>query len=297
MRMKTIKLGYDIPLMHGRNSRSASLIIGLMVFLLCLFCAAAFFINDSLNKWNNGFNHKLTIEIPAMENITERNQVISQVASVMSSMQQVDRVEVISDQDIARLLEPWLGQEIISNTNDLPGLVDVVLKPNTDVEITAINDFLQQIRPGIQVEKHSQWQQVSARLVEIFRSVAIGIMLVVGFAVLLTVAMMTRSGLVVNRDYIDTLRLIGAKSNYIAKQFQNQAFWVSLRGGLTGMALALPIIYSLQWGIDYFNLNNFVQVNLHHNIVICMIFVPTLLALVSMLIARLSVFRTLHKMG
>jgi cell division transport system permease protein len=295
--MDHLKFGYDIPLMHGRNSKSASLIIGLMVFLLSLFCAAAFFINDSLDYWNAGFEHKLTVEIPATDDAGIRSKAINEVANVMQSMEPVASVNIIPDQDIARLLEPWLGADIVGNTIDLPALIDIKLKPNTEVDIIAITKFLQQIRPGIQVEKHGQWRQVSSSLVEIIKSLAIGIMLIVGFAVLLTVGMMTRSGLIVNREYIDTLRLIGAKSSYIAKQFQNQAFWVSLRGGLIGMILAFPAIYSAQWLIDYFNISGFIHIKLHSTVAIAMLFIPALLSLISMFIARVSVYRTLYKMG
>ena len=53
-----------------------------------------------------------------------------------------------------------------------------------------------------------------------------------------TVVFATRSGLAVHRELIELMHLIGSRDSYIARQFQNHAMSLALRGGVLGIALA-----------------------------------------------------------
>ncbi|MFX5956994.1 FtsX-like permease family protein, partial [Acinetobacter baumannii] len=63
--------------------------------------------------------------------------------------------------------------------------------------------------------------------------------------VLVTISLVTHSGLVIHREVIDTLQLMGATPSYIARQFEIQAFRLSLKGGVLGLIAMIPFLYLL----------------------------------------------------
>jgi cell division transport system permease protein len=61
---------------------------------------------------------------------------------------------------------------------------------------------------------------------------------VTGIAVL-TVVFATRAGLAIHQETIELLHLLGASDSYLAREFQWQALWLGLRGGIFGVVPAI----------------------------------------------------------
>ena len=73
----------------------------------------------------------------------------------------------------------------------------------------------------------------------------ISILALIGLATIGTVIFTTRTGLAVHQEAIEVLHLIGAQDSYIARQFATRALMLALRGGLIGLALAVPTLIAI----------------------------------------------------
>jgi cell division protein FtsX len=112
-------------------------------------------------------------------------------------------------------------------------------------------------------------------------------------AVLITISLVTRSGLVIHRDVIDTLQLMGATSTYIAHQFEIQAFRLSLKGGVIGLMAIIPFLYLLSFVAQLWQLPEVASLLPSRVVLVAVLAMPLLVALLSRMVARLAVLRTL----
>ncbi len=104
------------------------------------------------------------------------------------------------------------------------------------------------------------------------------------------------SCLLAHRAIIDVLRLIGANNKYIARQFQRQAFFAAFKGGIIGIVLAIPVIYSLSWLTGYLGIPEVLKGVIGPHVFIILAFIPFVISFLSMVISRIAVFRTLVRM-
>jgi cell division transport system permease protein len=145
---------------------------------------------------------------------------------------------VLGKADVDRLLEPWLGKETMAADLPVPALIDVRLKPGTDLDTAALAMRLAAAIPTAHLDDHKPWLAHMVRFARTLQSLAVCIALLVGLATVALVVFATRAGLAVHGDAIEVLHLIGARDSYIAGQFQRYTLRLALGGALLGLLLA-----------------------------------------------------------
>src|SRR3546814_1667289 len=93
----------------------------------------------------------------------------------------------------------------------------------------------------------------------------------------------------------DLLHLIGAQDAYVARQFQNHALGFRLRGGLLGLAAALPTLYLARLLLQRIDSGLLPELSFRPHEWACFVLLPVAAALVTMLTARVTVLRTLAR--
>ncbi|MGE0719891.1 MAG: cell division protein FtsX, partial [Alphaproteobacteria bacterium] len=106
----------------------------------------------------------------------------------------------------------------------------------------ALSTALARVGPDISVDDHRLWLDRLLAWVDAVRLGALAVLACAVVGIVLTVALATRAALAIHRDVIEILHMIGAQDRYIARQFQRQALWMGLRGGLVGAVLATLLI-------------------------------------------------------
>jgi cell division transport system permease protein len=126
--------------------------------------------------------------------------------------------------------------------------------------------------------------------------VAAAVVLLVAGAAIATVIFITRTGLSLHQEVISLLHVIGAQDSYIAKQFQEQALGLGLKGGIIGFVLAALTIGALTWlgGRLGSQLLPPLTLGLAQWAVLAVL--PLAVALVGMATARVTVMRTLARL-
>jgi cell division transport system permease protein len=103
-------------------------------------------------------------------------------------------------------------------------------------------------------------------------------------------------GLAAHERSIELLHLIGAQDSYVARQFQNHALSLGLRGGLLGLVCALPTLYLARMLLQRIDSGLLPELNFLAHEWSYFVLLPVAAALVTMLAARVTVLRTLARL-
>lgn len=286
----------DIPVGQDVGSQYVCWIVGLMVFLLSLVFVGAVSLSSSLNQWNLGSQGRLTIEVP-LHGVRDPQALVENVLSTLQQIPGVAVVKLVDNQEVLKLLQPWVGQVNLLNDLTLPALIDVDLKEGTKRNISDVSRQLQHLSGDIRIEEHSHWQNMLANLrlsLEVMAYLFIGL---IAITVMITITLITRSSLATHSSIIDVLRLVGANNSYIAQKFQKRAFWLALKGGLWGIGVAMPTVYFLNWLSLHLGVAEALKPNLSVTLFLSILILPFIVGGISMFAARLSVLRTLSRLG
>jgi cell division transport system permease protein len=296
MRNKFTQTIDDIPVGQDVGSRYVCWIVGLMVFLLSLVFVGAISLSSSLGQWNLGGVGRLTIELP-LHGVENPGSMIEDIVMTLQKVPGVARVRLVDNQEVLKVLQPWVGQVDLLQDLTLPALIDVDMKPGVTANIPEITAVLHHFSTGIRIEEHSQWQHTLEKLrlsLEVMAYLFIGL---IGATVMVTITLVTRSSLATHASIIDVLRLVGAKNSYIAHKFQRRAFWLALKGGAWGVVVALPTIFFLNWLSLHLGVSEALKPTLSLTLLAAILSLPFIVGGISLMAARLSVIRTLSRLG
>ena len=289
----------DLPLDRDALSRFLPWLIAFMVYLACLALAGMLTLGAVAERWDAGVSGTLTVQIIPSESPTAAPKEARRIEAALEILRTTPGIagaEVIGEDRIMALLEPWLGSIGGSGDLPLPRLIDVELKAGAEVDTAALSKRLRQAVPGATVDDHGVWLDKLVRLLRAVEILASLVLLLIGLATVGTVVFTTRTGLAIHQEAIEVLHLIGAQDSYVAKQFATRALILGLRGGIIGLVLAVPTLMgigALAARMEAGLLPDFTLTPAHWAAMVCL---PLAVALIAMLTARLTVMKTLAEM-
>ena len=238
----------DVPLAKDSSDRFLPWLIAFMVYFAALAVVSATMMHKLVQRWDRGLSGQLTVEVPppgpeAPE--SQRQERLDQIVDVLSRTRGIDEVVLYGTDEIADLIEPWLGSGATELDLPLPGMIAVSFDTTAPPDLAALAEQLEQIVPGTLVDDHRRWLGTLVDLAHSVQAFAGAIVLLVGLVAVLAVVFVTRTGLSIHGNVIEILHLIGAQDSYIASQFQRHALALGLRGGVIGCALALATILTI----------------------------------------------------
>ncbi len=285
----------DIPLGRDATGRFLHWIVGLMVYLAALALAGTLATERMTQAWHLELADNLTVQIPAPAEAALRGVRLEKALGVLTDTPGVRGARVIDDDEMARLLEPWLGPGGLALGLPIPDLISVALKPRAAVDVEALRQRLGADVPGAFVDDHREWLESIERFARVVNIVAVLIVALVSLAAIAAVVFVTRTGLAIHRRIIDLLHLVGAQDDYIARQFQAQALRLALLGGMAGMACALVTILAVTMAPRHIDQGFFPTLSLGAPQWLVLAMLPLAAASIAMLTARVTVFRALAR--
>ncbi|MEQ9326773.1 MAG: cell division protein [Rhodospirillales bacterium] len=218
-----------------------------MVYLAFLALSAVLGIHNMVDSWNAEISGTATVQIPP-ESLEQGvpGETVDRVLDLLEAQDGILSVEVLSVEEAAGLLEPWLGTGEHVLDLPLPRLIDVRLDP-ARADMQTIARELRAVAPQARLDDHRVWLQNFIDVVRWFEIAAVAIFAIVLVVTILTVMFTTRTGLAIHRDVVEILHLVGAKDSYIARKFGARALWLGLRGGIIGSLFAAATVYGFSW--------------------------------------------------
>jgi cell division transport system permease protein len=286
-----------LPRAAGAGTALLVSIIALMTWLALLALGASVALGAIARERQAGLAGRWTVEIapdtsgrgkPADQRARDAAQALRGVPGVV-------RAEPLSRDEIRRLLSPWLGNEAVVDELPLPGLVDVAVDPQKPPALDAIRKRLAEV-PGATLDDHRSWVVEIVRLTRAAEAVAIAVFIVVGAIALLAIVAAARARLAIHAHEVELLHVIGAADRWIARQFQASALAVALRGGLSGLILAVTTIAGVAWAFALPVDRLLPLLGPSWSIVAVALAVPAAAALAAMLAARWAAMRALRRL-
>ncbi len=198
----------------------------------------------------------VTVALPPNPDPAASRLELIDTLELLRSRPGVAYANVIDDDEIGSLVQPWLGagdapevaMGALGPGLPLPRLIDIAYNPGVPVDLATLGRELEAIVPGATIGDAGLLQRSQERLAAIFLRIGtgIGLLLLAGTSVL--AVWVTRFNVSHHHQAIDLLRLLGAKDRYIAQQFEHHALGRALRGALVGFAVGLSTITVALYG-------------------------------------------------
>jgi cell division transport system permease protein len=245
------KRKHELPFKSDITGWFLPVLISLMVFLSTITLAGLLSINSVLNKWNNDISGSLTVQIMPAKNTSSKKsklETIKQQETTILLLKETKGIidaSPLSDNDLSKLIKPWLGDSVDINDLPVPRLIDVKLDKNIDIDYDKLAKKLSKTAPLASIDNHKLWLNKLIKLGDGLKALASSIFLLIILTTSVTIAYTTKTGLELHKNIIEILYLMGAKDTYIAQQYARRSSYLGFIGGLIGVLLSIPAIQTI----------------------------------------------------
>lgn len=236
----------DLGLKRALADRLVPVLVGAMAFLAALALAGALAATALARHWQLGAAAVMTIQVPqpgapATDGTGRRDE---RVLQSLQGTPGIASARMLSEQELAALTRPWLGEGSDRIALPLPAVIEVHVAEQ-GLAWAALGPKLAGVAPGTLVERHEQWARRLQALGRSLQACAGLCLLVVGFVAAAVVAVATRAGLAARRETIEIVHGLGATDAYIARRFARRAASLAAIGAAAGSLAAVPVLAGL----------------------------------------------------
>lgn len=270
-------------------------VMAVMVYLSALALMGSLMLHKGFGQWTETLSNRLTVQITAVDADLRASQT-EQVIKLLTETPGITGVRKLSDDEIDKLLEPWLGVGNVTADLPVPTILDVSVSRTLTVNLEALRGMMGRISEDIHLDDHQQWLGRFLRLMDTVEYTALGILLLVVMATICIVIFGTKAGMAEHRDTISIMHHLGAQDGMIARAYQDRFMLYGLKGGVIGLLLAFITLMSLIY-LSRDLLAGLTKVpEIPYLEVSFLAIIPLIAALISMLTARITVLRDLGRM-
>lgn len=287
----------------SRSGAALMLVIAIMTFLAALTAGAVHLVADASRDWSRAIAREMTIQVrPAPGRNIEGD--LEAAADLARRQRFIETVRVMDRREGEKLLEPWLGTGLDLGDLPVPRLIVLKLSGGPAPDLAAFRTQLAERVPNAVLDDHQGWINRLKLMADSLVAIGFLILTLVLVATALAVAFATRGAMAGTAQIIDVLHLVGAEDSYIARQFQGHFLRLGLRGGAAGClaAIAFFILAGLLMGrmsqgpgVEQVEAL-FGQFSLSFSGFLSVLVIGALVAIVTGLVSRVTVYRTLRGM-
>ena len=236
--------GRGVPALIPQSLLSGPMpwVIAIMVALTVVAAAAALALSNTTAAAADALSGGATIQV-VEANPDERDRQARDAARVVQAMPGVVDIRIVSQAEIQKLVEPWLGVRGSADQIPVPALVDVRWSsPVTGEKLEQMRNKLKQIAPAARVDAQSTWLKPVFSAIESLRWLALSLVVLLGCAMAAAVLLAVRSALGAHHETIEIVHLLGATDSQIAQIFQRSIGMEAASGGLIGLGLGAAVV-------------------------------------------------------
>ena len=280
---------------EGRLAGPMPWVIAIMTFLTVLAAGAGIALGNAASGLGDRLSGRLTIQI-VEPNPDMRARQTRTVLDELSQLESVSQATRVDEEQMRKLLAPWLGQDGLDADLPVPSLIDVSLNSDDARAMDEVAATVKAVAPTARVDPHDQWLGPIEGLLSTLRWLSVALVALMGATMAAAVVLAARSALVTHRPTIDIMHLMGATDVQVARLFQRRAALDALFGSLIGLVCGALIIFGL--GSRMENVGAALLDNGHLGwqgwLVIALL--PLAAVLLSVLTARWTIVRALARM-
>jgi cell division transport system permease protein len=280
---------------EGRLSGPMPWVIAIMMFLTVLAAAAGMGLASAAARLDDQIGGRVTIQIVEANPANKAAQTEA-AAAALRGQPGVVAVRPVPEEEINRLLVPWLGESGIAEDIPIPALIDVDLTPEGHDQLARLTRLVTAAAPAARVDDNGQWLAPLASLIGALKWLAAGLVLLMVGATAATVVLAARAALDMHRGTIEVLHLMGATDVQVARLFQRRIALDALFGGLIGFILAALVLIGIGQRVSALGSELLGSASVPAPAWGILVALPLFGVLLAMLVARLTILRALGRM-
>lgn len=224
----------------------------LMAFIGTLLCGGGMMAYNNIHQWHQDVSKSLTIQIDTYDQNgkfreNEINPDIEKSLSILRTTPGVLGATLLDENQMSELMAPWIGADVNLNTLPVPKLIDVEIDTNNPPNLESLKNDLANAVPFATMDSHRIWLadlvKFSGRVIQAI----FGLLILLMFSVVFTVAYTTRSALNIHEFVIKLVHMMGAKDLYITNKYAFYNLKRAFAGGVLGFILAIPLLLILSF--------------------------------------------------
>lgn len=280
---------------EGRLSGPMPWVIAIMMFLTVLAAAAGMGLASAAARLDDQIGGRVTIQIVEANPLRKAAQAEA-AAAALRGQPGVVAVRPVPEEEINRLLVPWLGQSGLAEDIPVPALIDVDLTPEGHDQLAQLTRAVTAAAPSARVDDNGQWLAPLASLIGALKWLAAGLVLLMVGATAATVVLAARAALDLHRSTIEVLHFMGATDVQVARLFQRRIALDALFGGLIGFILAALVLIGIGERVSALGSELLGSASVPAPAWGILVGLPLFGVLLAMLVARLTILRALGRM-
>ena len=197
-------------------------------------------VSASAAEWQSEVGSEITIQVrPAPGRDLDRD--VAAVADAVRPQSGIVEVRPFSQEESAKLLEPWLGSGLSLDDLPVPRVLIARVQPGSAVDLETLRRRVTQAAPTASVDDHRAWIERMRSMTGATVVAGIGILILVIVATIISVSFATRGAMAANRPIVEVLHFVGAGDRYIANRFLRHFLRLGLEGGVIGGGIAMLV--------------------------------------------------------
>jgi len=244
---------YDIALESGVGANLVPWATGLMVFFMTLALAVNIGLVSMTDNWVASLSGSVTVELqpPMPAEGTEKvdaeaqkafTETAHKIAALGDTHPALTGGRALDGQEVLKLIEPWLGSAMPADL-PLPALIDLKLRPDADV--AQLKTDILALAPKATVDTHDDTLKDVSTLVNTARLFVLLLSGVIMLLAVFAISGMVRAKLAIHHQEVETLHLLGANDEYIARQFRHHTLKGTLKGAVIGVLAMLLTLFAI----------------------------------------------------
>ena len=210
------------------------------MYLFIVVLAIVMAINAMADSWEKDIMGSVTVQIIPVEDenkhidaektLEQQNRVLQYVENLSA----VESVKALDAQTVEKLMTPWLGDKVDISSLPIPVLLDVKLKQNAELNYDEVTRGLRQVSENASVDNHRLWLNRLIKFATSLKNMALSVLFMVIAICAFSIYYSTRTSLGINLNTIEILHIIGAKDDYIARQYAKNFAKIGFFSGFIG---------------------------------------------------------------
>lgn len=247
----------EIPVEDEETSLFMYVLSSIYMYLFVIVLALVMAINSMVTNWEKDILGAITIQIIPIEDEHKKidtdktEEQLNKVLQFVENAKGVKSVNVIDDKTVEKLMTPWLGNKVDISSLPIPQLLDVQLKEDAEINYDEMTQGLHKITNNASIDNHRLWLNRLLKFAASLKTLALCVLIMVTGICAFSIYYSARTSLGINLNFIEILHIIGAKDDYIAKQYAKSYAKIGFFSGIIGLIFAIPsIVLVSKYGIS-----------------------------------------------
>lgn len=226
---------------EARGVRAMVWIIAIMLFLTVLGAALGLATRNAASALERELTGRATVQIVASDPARQEAQAAEALA-MLRGLPEVRQVQAVDREELAALLEPWLGEDGADRDLPVPAMIDLDLATESPAALTRVRSALKQVAPDARVDAQEAWMAPVADFLALVMLIAVVLVLLLAAATAAVVVLAARAGLDAHRHTIEVMHMLGSTDVQVARLFQRRIARDAAIGATIGSLAAIGML-------------------------------------------------------